>query len=134
MTTNATLATTQPASQPVSEVCDALLVWVSSTTVGVERARLSSQLSKSRSVFGVYAETTQPAVRRVVEDLRDLRSQPDGATLIPVPHVFGTTHASQLLPRGARVVGWLDAEGYRRVGDTPQPSTEWLEAERARLR
>ena len=130
MTTSTPLAPAPPAY----EVQDALLVWVASTTVGLERGRLSKQLSKARSVFGVYGETSQPAVARIVEDLKELRGQPENATLIPVPHTFGTTRASQLLPRGARVVGWLDADGYRRVGDTPQPSPEWLHAERAHLR
>ena len=129
--TTSTILTTAP---PAYEVQDALLVWVGSTTVGLERGRLSKQLSKARSVFGVYGETSQPAVARIVEDLKELRGQPENATLIPVPHTFGTTRASQLLPRGARVVGWLDADGYRRVGDTPQPSPEWLDAERAHLR
>jgi hypothetical protein len=49
-------------------------------------------------------------------------------------HSFGATRASQLLPRGARVVGWLDADGYRRVLDTPQPTPEWLASEAVRLR
>ena len=126
--------TTLASGPAVSEVQEALLVWVSSTTVGAERSRLSKEVSRARSVFGLYGETTQPAVARVVEDLRDLKHQPDNATLIPVPHVFGVTPASQLLPRGARVVGWLDADGYRRVRDTPQPSAEWLDDQRARLR
>jgi hypothetical protein len=130
MTTSTTLA---PAPPPV-RVRDALLVWVASTTVGAERARLTKQLSRARSVFGVYGETTQPAVARLLDDLRELHGQPENATLIPVPHAFGATHASQLLPRGARVVGWLDEDGYRQVGDTPQPSAEWLDAERAALR
>jgi hypothetical protein len=119
---------------PATDVRDARLIWVTSTTVGAERGRLSRQLSKARSVFGVYGETTQPAVARLVEDLRDLNGQAESATLIPVPHTFGATRASQLLPRGARVVGWLDAEGYRRVQDTPQPSREWLESEAALVR
>ena len=125
--------TTPATAPPVTEVHDALLVWVSSTTVGAERRRLSKEASRARSVFGLYGETTQPKVARVVDDLRDLKDQPDRATLIPVPHVFGVTPASQLLPRGARVVGWLDRDGYRRVRDTPQPSFEWLDARRIRL-
>ena len=114
-------------------VREARVVWVTSTTVAAERKRLSSRLSKARSVFGTYAETTQPAVQRVVQDLRELAGQPDTATLIPVPHEFGSTPATRLLPRGARVVGWLDADGYRGVSDTPQPTPEWL-LEQAQLR
>lgn len=126
---------TTPATAPsATDVRDARLVWVASTTVGLERGRLSKQLSKARSVFGLYGETSRPAVARIVEDLEELRGQPENATLIPVPPAFGATRASQLLPRGARVVGWLDADGYRRVGDTPQPSPEWLDAERSHLR
>jgi hypothetical protein len=68
-----------------------------------------------------------------VQDLRELAGQPDTATLIPVPHEFGSTPATRLLPRGARVVGWLDADGYRGVSDTPQPTSEWL-LEQAQLR
>jgi hypothetical protein len=130
MNTNTALAVRQPAS----DVRDALLVWVASTTVGSERSRLVGKLSKARSVFGLYGETSQPAVARMVHDLDELNGQPEHATLIPVPHSFGTTRASQLLPRGARVVGWLDADGYRRVVDTPQPSAEWLASEATRLR
>jgi hypothetical protein len=129
MNTNITLAEGPPAS----DVREALLIWVASTTVGSERRRLGSNLSKARSVFGLYGETTQPAVARIVHDLEDLKGQPEHATLIPVPHAFGATRASQLLPRGARVVGWLDADGYRRVLDTPQPSPQWLASEAARL-
>jgi integrase len=114
-------------------VREARVVWVTSTTVAAERKRLSSRLSKARSVFGTYAETTQPAVQRVAQDLRELAGQPDTATLIPVPHEFGSTPATRLLPRGARVVGWLDADGYRGVSDTPQPTLEWL-LEQAQLR
>jgi hypothetical protein len=130
MSTNTALAERQQAS----DVRDALLIWVASTTVGSERSRLASKLSKARSVFGLYGETSQPAVARMVHDLEDLKGQPEHATLIPVPHSFGATRASQLLPRGARVVGWLDADGYRRVVDTPQPSAEWLASEATRLR
>ena len=130
MNTNSALAEGQPAT----DVRDALLIWVGSTTVASERSRLASKLSKARSVFGMYGETTQPEVARIVHDLHDLKGQPEHATLIPVPHQFGATRASQLLPRGARVVGWLDADGYRRVLDTPQPSAEWLASEAARLR
>lgn len=130
MNTNTALAGRQPAS----DVRDALLIWVASTTVGSERSRLVGKLSKARSVFGLYGETSQPAVARIVHDLEDLKGQPEHATLIPVPHSFGATRASQLLPRGARVVGWLDADGYRRVVDTPQPSAEWLASEATRLR
>lgn len=119
--------------QPTTDVRDALLVWVASTTVASERKRLATKLSKARSVFGLYGETTQPAVARIVHDLEDLKGQPEHATLIPVPHSFGATRASQLLPRGARVVGWLDADGYRRVLDTPQPSAQWLASEAAHL-
>jgi hypothetical protein len=118
--------------QPATDVRDALLIWVGSTTVASERSRLAGKLSKARSVFGMYGETTQPEVARMVHDLQDLEGQPEHATLIPVPHTFGATRASQLLPRGARVVGWLDADGYRRVLDTPQPSAEWLASEAAR--
>jgi hypothetical protein len=120
--------------QPTTDVRDALLIWVASTTVASERSRLATGLSKARSVFGLYGETTQPAVARMVQELEELKGQPDHATLIPVPHAFGATHASKLLPRGARVVGWLDAAGYRRVLDTPQPSPEWLAVQAARLR
>ena len=130
MYTNTALA----AGQPATDVRDALLIWVASTTVGSERSRLASKLSKARSVFGLYGETTQPTVARIVDDLEDLKGQPEHATLIPVPHSFGATRASQLLPRGARVVGWLDADGYRRVLDTPQPTPQWLASEAARLR
>jgi hypothetical protein len=130
MHTNTALA----AGQPATDVRDALLIWVASTTVGSERSRLASKLSKARSVFGLYGETTQPTVARIVDDLEDLKGQPEHATLIPVPHSFSATRASQLLPRGARVVGWLDADGYRRVLDTPQPPPEWLASEAARLR
>jgi hypothetical protein len=130
MNTNTALAERQPAS----DVRDALLIWVASTTVASERSRLARKLSKARSVFGLYGETTQPAVARIVLDLEELKGQPEHATLIPVPHSFGATRASQLLPRGARVVGWLDADGYRRVVDTPQPSAEWLASEATRLR
>ena len=130
MTSTTTLASGTPATQ----VRGALLVWVASTTVGATRNRLTSQLTKSRAVFGRYAETSQPGVARLVQDLRELEGQPDQATLIPVPHTFGTTHASQLLPRGARVVGWLDVDGYRGVTDTPQPGPEWLEARLSELR
>lgn len=130
MNTNTALA----ARQPASDVRDALLIWVASTTVGSERSRLVGKLSEARSVFGLYGETSQPAVARIVHDLEDLKGQPEHATLIPVPHSFGATRASQLLPRGARVVGWLDADGYRRVVDTPQPSAEWLASEATRLR
>jgi hypothetical protein len=130
MNTNTALAE----RQPVSDVRDALLIWVASTTVASERSRLARKLSKARSVFGLYGETTQPAVARIVLDLEELKGQPEHATLIPVPHSFGATRASQLLPRGARVVGWLDADGYRRVVDTPQPSAEWLASEATRLR
>ena len=118
---------------PATRVRDARVVWVRSTTVAAERKRLSARLAKARAVFGSYAETTQTGVQRVVQDLRELAGQPDHATLIPVPHEFGTTPATQLLPRGARVVGWLDADGYRGVGDTPQPCPEWLQ-EQAQLR
>jgi hypothetical protein len=127
--------TTSTLSQapPSTQVRDALVVWVASTTVGAERKRLATRLSKARGVFGAYAEATQPSVRLLVDDLRDLAGQPDHVTLIPVPHVFGATLASRLLPRGARVVGWLDAEGYRGVVDTPQPCPEWLLEQQAQL-
>ena len=123
-----------PEGQSTTHVREALLIWVASTTVAGERSRLATKLSKARSVFGLYGETTQPAVARIVHDLEDLKGQPEHATLIPVPHSFGATRASQLLPRGARVVGWLDADGYRRVVDTPQPRAEWLASEATRLR
>lgn len=110
----------------VVQVRAALLVWVASSTVGAARKRLTAQLHSSRAVFGRYAETSQPRVTKLVEELAELKGQPDHATLIPVPHTFGTTPASQLLPRGARVVGWLDAEGYRGVADTPQPAPAWV--------
>jgi hypothetical protein len=115
------------------QVRRALLVWVASSTVGSSRKRLTAQLNSTRSVFGRYAETSQPGVAKVVEELAELNGLPDHATLIPVPHTFGTTQASQLLPRGARVVGWLDADGYRGIADTPQPCPEWLEDRRAEL-
>jgi integrase len=130
---SSTLSRSLPRPLPTTAVREARVVWVTSTTVAAERKRLASRLAKARGVFGSYAETTQPAVQRVVQDLRELAGQPDTATLIPVPHEFGSTRATQLLPRGARVVGWLDADGYRRVSDTPQPSTEWLQ-EQAQLR
>ena len=126
-------STTLSSSLPSTQVPSALLVWVASTTVGSRRSQLAGRLSKSRSVFGRYAETSQPAMAHVVAELRELEGQPDGATLIPTPAVFGTTSASRLLPRGARVVGWLDADGYRGVSDTPQPCPEWLESARAGL-
>src|SRR4051794_19127612 len=85
MNTNTALAERQPAT----DVRDALLIWVASTTVASERSRLASKLSKARSVFGRYAEATQPAVARIVHDLEDLKGQPEHATLIPVPHTFG---------------------------------------------
>jgi len=129
MTTSAVLSGGTPATQ----VREALLVWVESTTVGAARKRLTTQLNRSRSVFGRYAETSQPGVAKLVRELAELQGQPDHATLIPVPHAFGTTPASQLLPRGARVVGWLDADGYRGVADAPQPCPEWLAAKRAEL-
>lgn len=116
-----------------TRVRDARVVWVRSTTVAAERKRLATRLARARAVFGSYAETTQTGVQRVVQDLHELAGQPDHATLIPVPHEFGSTPATQLLPRGARVVGWLDAEGYRGVGDTPQPCPEWLQ-DQAQLR
>ncbi len=119
---------------PATQVSEALLVWVESTTVGATRKRLTAQLNKTRSVFGRYAETSQPGAAKLVRDLAELTGQPDQATLIPVPHSFGTTPASHLLPRGARVVGWLDAEGYRGVADAPQPCPEWLQDRRAELR
>ena len=117
---------------PTTQVREARVVWVRSTTVAAERKRLSARLAKARAVFGSYAETTQTSVQRVVQDLRELAGQPDNATLIPVPHAFGTTPATQLLPRGARVVGWLDADGYRRVSDSPQPCPEWLQEQAQR--
>src|SRR4051812_1812814 len=107
--------------------------WAASTTVASERRRLSGRLSASRNVFGMYGETTQPHIARMSQDLAELEGQPDNATLIPVPHGFAVTHASQLLPRGARVVGWLDDHGYRGVADTPQPSPDWLESQAALL-
>ena len=124
------------ASPPVrtTQVSDALIVWVASTTVGAERKRMSHQLAKARGVFGTYAESSQPRLQRLMRDLRDLAGQPDSATLIPAPHEFGATHASKLLPRGARVVGWLDPQGYRGVTDTPQPCPEWLRERRSQLR
>lgn len=128
-----TLARSLSGPVRTKRVREARVVWVTSTTVAAERKRLVSRLSKARAVFGTYAETTQPAVQRVVQDLRELSGQPDGATLIPVPHEFGSTPATRLLPRGARVVGWLDADGYRGVSDTPQPTSEWL-LEQAQLR
>jgi len=70
--------------QSATDVRGALLIWVASTTVGSERSRLASKPSKARSVFGMYAEATQPAVARVVHDLEDLKGQPEHATLIPV--------------------------------------------------
>jgi hypothetical protein len=118
----------------VAEVSDALLVWVASTTVAAERQRLARELSSIRSVFGAYAERSQAGVQRLVDDLRELETQPDQATLIPVPQTFGATHASRLLPRGGRVVGWLDADGYRAVADTPQPARDWLDARQDELR
>jgi hypothetical protein len=118
----------------VAEVGDALLVWVASTTVAAERKRLARELSSIRSVFGAYAERSQAGVQRLVDALRELEAQPDDATLIPVPQSFGATHASRLLPKGARVVGWLDADGYRAVADTPQPSWDWLYARQDDLR
>jgi hypothetical protein len=117
----------------ITRVKDALLVWVASTTVASERRRLSRQLSASRNVFGMYGESTQPHIARISQDLAELEGQADNATLIPVPHAFAVAHASQLLPRGARVVGWLDDDGYRGVADTPQPSPEWLESQAALL-
>jgi hypothetical protein len=124
------------ASSPVriTQVGDAMIIWVASTTVGAERKRMAGQLAKARGVFGTYAETTQPGLQRLVSALRDLAGQPENATLIPAPHEFGATHASRLLPRGARVVGWLDAAGYRGVADTPQPSPQWLREQQAALR
>ena len=115
-----------------SQVDDALVVWVASTTVGAEHARLVGLQHKARDVFGVYADSREPA-QLVAEQLRALAGQPDGATLIPTPHRFGATHASKLLPRGARAVGWLEVDGYRSVAGTPQPSQEWLEEARAGL-
>jgi hypothetical protein len=112
---------------PVTECADALVVWVASTTVGAERARLRSQQSKSRGVFGVYAEHSQPSAMRVAAELRALSGRPDNETLVAEPHTFGVTHASKLLPRGARVVGWLEADGYRSVAGTPQPTNLWLQ-------
>jgi hypothetical protein len=126
--------TTTPTVLSVTRVPEAVVVWVRSTTVAAHRGQLSRQLSQTRAVFGRYAETTQPAVQRLVEDLRELDGQPESATLIPAPHEFGTTHASKLLPRGARVVGWLDTEGYRGVSDTPQPCQDWLLEQGAALR
>ena len=124
---------TSTAETPAVQVRQALLVWVTSSTVGAARKRLTAQLQSSRAVFGRYAETSQPRVAKLVEELAELERQPDHATLIPVPHTFGTTPASQLLPRGARVVGWLDADGYRAVTDTPQPCPEWVADRRAEL-
>jgi hypothetical protein len=124
---------TLPGSTAATQVREALLVWVASTTVGATRKQLSHRLAQSRAVFGRYAETSQDGVQRLVAELDELEGQPDSATLIPVPHTFGTTRASQLLPRGARVVGWLDADGYRGVADTPQPCPEWLDARRTQL-
>jgi hypothetical protein len=129
MTTSAVLSGGTSATQ----VREALLVWVESTTVGAARKRLTAQLNKSRAVFGRYAETSQPGVTKIVQELAELDGQPDHATLIPAPHTFGTTPASHLLPRGARVVGWLDADGYRGVADAPQPCPEWLDDRRAEL-
>jgi hypothetical protein len=124
------------ASSPIraTKVRDAMIIWVASTTVGAERKRMTGQLAKARGVFGTYAETTQPGLQRLVAALRDLAGQPENATLIPAPHEFGATPASRLLPRGARVVGWLDADGYRGVTDTPQPCPEWLRERQADLR
>ena len=111
---------------PVTECADALVVWVASTTVGAERKRLAAERSKARGVFGVYAETAHPSAQRVTDALGALAGRPDGDTLIPTPHRFGSTHASKLLPRGARAVGWLEVDGYRSVAHTPQPDAEWL--------
>ena len=119
MTTPSTIPTL-----PVTECADALVVWVASTTVGAERKRLSAERSKARGVFGVYAESAHPS--RVTDDLRALAGRPDGDTLIPAPHRFGAPPASQLLPRGARAVGWLEVDGYRSVAHTPQPDATWL--------
>jgi hypothetical protein len=130
MTTSAVLSDSASSTQ----VREALLVWVESTTVGAARKRLTTQLGRTRSVFGRYAETSQPSVAKLVQELAELEGEPDHATLIPLPHTFGTTRASHLLPRGARVVGWLDAGGYRSVTDAPQPCPEWVEERRAELR
>lgn len=119
MTTPSTMPTC-----PVTECADALVIWVASTTVGAERKRLAAERSRARGVFGVYAESAHPS--RVTQDLRALAGRPDGDTLIPTPHRFGATHASKLLPRGARAVGWLEADGYRSVAHAPQPDAAWL--------
>ncbi|HYO40398.1 MAG TPA: hypothetical protein VER39_12170 [Nocardioidaceae bacterium] len=115
-----------------TECDDALVVWVASTTVGAERARLTKQVHDARSVFGVYADTSE-STRRVAARLRALSGLSDGSTLIPEPHRFGSTHAAKLLPRGARAVGWLELDGYRGVAGAPQPSEEWLAEERTQL-
>jgi hypothetical protein len=115
-----------------TEVDDALVVWVASTTVGAERARLVGLQHKARDVFGVYADSRSSA-QPVADQLAALAGLPDSATLIPTPHRFGATHASKLLPRGARAIGWLEVDGYRSVAGTPQPTREWLEDARAGL-
>ena len=123
-----------PASSlPVTECREALVVWVASTTAGAERSRLRAELSKSRGVFGLYAETSQPSARALADRLRTLAGQPDNATLIPEPHAFGSTPAASLLPRGARIVGWLERDGYRSVAGLPQPTPEWLHEAATRL-
>jgi hypothetical protein len=122
MTTSSTTLT----KVPVTECADALVVWVASTTVGAERKRLSAERSKARGVFGMYAETAHPSASRVGDALRALDGRADGETLVPTPHRFGATHASKLLPRGARAVGWLEADGYRGVASAPQPDADWL--------
>lgn len=113
--------------------CDgALVVWVASTTVGAERARLTKQVHQARAVFGRYADTSASA-ERVAAQLRALDGLADGNTLMPEPHRFGFTHAARLLPRGARTVGWLEVDGYRSVAGAPQPSQEWLAEARTQL-
>ncbi|MEP7091379.1 MAG: hypothetical protein ABI776_14870 [Nocardioidaceae bacterium] len=122
------MSTLPSTSLPVTECADALVVWVASTTVGAERTRLGAELSKARGVFGIYAEAVHDGTQRTADALRSLAGRSAGETVFPAPHTFGATPAAKLLPRGARVVGWLEADGYRAVAGTTQPTPAWLDA------